>query len=157
MRGRHQFHQALLGRGEEDIKVLDVRVPTPLLEQRENPFGVGAVIFRAHVVGAGGDSSACSCAYWRGWEGRGICFPIAFRARGVGGKAVERGRGSQPRQARVSAETASPTGRAVGGTGLQRALRREQDAARSATSGHQESKHQEPPDKVRAVYRKAID
>ena len=146
MRGRNQFHQTLLGCGEEDIKVLDVRVPTPLLEQRENPPGVGAVIIRAHVVRARGDSLHVAAQVGEAGESAEFALPIAFRARGVSGKTVEEGTGVRRR------------GRAHRGVGCTRGVgsRRyriyrvghQQDGREARNYTQDETTHREPPAKV---------
>src|SRR2546430_13931722 len=52
LRGRHELHDALLGRGEQHVERLDARVEPEALELGEDPVGVVLVVGRADVVRA---------------------------------------------------------------------------------------------------------
>src|SRR6185437_14711191 len=53
VRGLDQLNHALLRSRKQHAKGLDARVKTPLLQPRENPFGVVLVVWRADMVRIG--------------------------------------------------------------------------------------------------------
>ena len=52
LRRLDHFEHAFFGRRKQHVEGFDVRVPAPLLELRQNPFGVLLVIRRADVMRA---------------------------------------------------------------------------------------------------------
>src|SRR2546426_208353 len=55
--GRHELDHPLARGGEQHVERLDLRLPSPLLELREQPLGVRLVVGRAHVVRPGREAA----------------------------------------------------------------------------------------------------
>ncbi len=85
-----EFNDTFSGRWKENVKLLDVRVETEVLEFRGDPFGVVLVGGRAHVVRVRREFLHISAEIVRAGNGAEFLFPLAFGARRFGGVAEER-------------------------------------------------------------------
>ncbi len=92
--GLDQLHQPLLGRGEENLEGLDVRVEPPLFEFGQDPLGVVLVIRRADMMRARGKPPRILAQVLGRGNRLKLRLPVALDPRGLIRVAGKRLRGA---------------------------------------------------------------
>src|ERR1051326_7731541 len=87
---RDELEEALLGRGKKNAEVLDVRVPSPLLEFGKNPFRILLVVGRTDVMRARAEQLHALAQHVGIGNGAEFFFPAALSLRIGSGEAGER-------------------------------------------------------------------
>ena len=116
LRGADELQQHRLRGGIEDVELLDVCIPSPLLVAGHHPLRIFALRFGADVMGVGGKELHVLVGPLRLGDGLELPFPIPLHLRGFSRKAekiagrgdrlLSKGSGGDREKDRESGETA---------------------------------------------------